>query len=87
MQALGAVTGMDLTAGDGLARAARLAPQRRPQQRAALRRGLRHDRPGADKTTPDLEKQLKQLQQTSQILGATTVDGAKALRSARRSAA
>lgn len=29
-------------------------------------------------TTPDLEKQLRQLQQTSQILGATTVNGAQA---------
>ena len=31
-------------------------------------------------TTPELEKQFKQLPQTSQILGATTVDGAKALK-------
>jgi outer membrane lipoprotein-sorting protein len=31
------------------------------------------------KTTPDLEKQLKQAQQASQILGSTSVNGAKAL--------
>jgi methylmalonyl-CoA mutase cobalamin-binding subunit len=31
-------------------------------------------------TTPEMEKQLQQAQKTSQILGATTVDGAKALK-------
>ena len=80
MTILGAVTGMDAGA---LRR--RLIPPRalrlpRPAPAACCSTATASapSSSAQTKTTPDLEKQLQQLQQTAQILGTTTVGGVKA---------
>ena len=80
MKIMGAVTGMDAGA---LAQAPD-SPEGAPPAAAGPSSVLLYgDGFGAialaqTKTTPDLEKQLQQLQQTAQILGTTTIGGVKA---------
>jgi outer membrane lipoprotein-sorting protein len=80
MQTLGAVTGMDLEAltsvGSPSERAGSAATG--PSSVLLYGQGFGTIVLAQTQTTPDLAKQLKQLQQTSQILGTTTVGTAKA---------
>ena len=74
MEVMSAVTGMDagaLTGGDGRAAG--------PSSVLLYGDGLGAIVLAQTQTTPEMEKQLQQAQQASQILGTTTVDGAKAL--------
>jgi outer membrane lipoprotein-sorting protein len=79
MQAIGAATGMDLSMplsgskrGDG-------QPPASPASMLLYGKSLGTIVLVQTKTTPELDKQLKQAQQASQILGSTTVNGAKAV--------
>jgi outer membrane lipoprotein-sorting protein len=81
MQTLGALTGMDLTAvtkGSDAPRSGAATDD--PSSVLLYGQGFGTIVLAQTTTTPDLEKQLEQLQQTSQILGTATVDGAKALK-------
>ena len=81
MQTLGAVTGMDLTAVTNGSHAPRSgAATDDPSSVLLYGQGFGTIVLAQTTTTPDLEKQLEQLQQTSQILGTATVDGATALK-------
>ncbi len=82
MQALGGITGMDLRPGmalipGGKTQAAGAAPAS-PSSVLLYGQGFGTIVLAQTQTTPDLAKQLKQLQQTSQILGSTTIGTAKA---------
>ena len=83
MQAIGAVTGMRFAPGmavnpGGPMQAAGGAPAG-PSSVLLYGQGLGTIALAQTETTPALEKQLRQAQQASQILGTTTVNGAKAL--------
>jgi outer membrane lipoprotein-sorting protein len=74
MEVMSAVTGMDagaLAGGDGRAAG--------PSSVLLYGDGLGAIVLAQTQTTPEMEKQLQQAQKASQILGTTTVDGAKAL--------
>jgi outer membrane lipoprotein-sorting protein len=78
MQALGAVTGMDLTAVTKGTHSPRDAAAG-PTSVLLYGQGFGTIVLAQTKTTPDLREQLEQARQASQLLGSTTVNGAKAL--------
>jgi outer membrane lipoprotein-sorting protein len=81
MQLMGAVTGMDadaLSQGPGALEEDAPAATSGPSSVLLYGDGFGAIVLAQTTTTPELEKQLRQLQQTSQILGTTTIDGAKA---------
>ena len=77
MEVLGAATGMDLSAATGDSRVAVFAIHDVTSV-LLYGQGLGTIALAQTQTTPELAKQLKQLQQASQILGTTTVGTAKA---------
>jgi outer membrane lipoprotein-sorting protein len=80
LQAIGAATGIDLQAPAGAAQPAPSAPAiTGPSSVLLYGQGLGTIFLAQTQTTPALQKQLQQAEQASQILGTTTVNGAKAL--------
>ena len=79
LQAIGAATGMDLKAMTAPAGSEAASAPSSPASVLLYGKSLGTIALVQTKTTPELEKQLKQAGQASQILGSATVNGAKAL--------
>ena len=83
MQALGAMTGMQFAPGTGVDQGSKIGKMQTapagPSSVLLYGQGLGTIALAQTQTTPALQKQLKQAQQASQILGSTTVNGAKAV--------
>jgi outer membrane lipoprotein-sorting protein len=82
LQALGGITGMQLAPGMGVDPGGPMkdaGAATGPSSVLLYGQGLGTIALAQTQTTPDLEKQLKQAQQASQILGSTTVNGQKAV--------
>jgi outer membrane lipoprotein-sorting protein len=80
MEVMGAVTGMDAATGMDGALAGGDGQTAGPSSVLLYGDGFGTIVLAQTQTTPEMEKQFQQAQKTSQILGATTVDGAKALK-------
>jgi outer membrane lipoprotein-sorting protein len=80
MQALGAMTGMQFAPGMAVDSGGKMqAAPAGPSSVLLYGQGLGTIALAQTETTPALQKQLEQAQQASQILGSTTVNGAKAV--------